>query len=222
MVGYQVRVRTELGQTSVWIFGRSSEWPGGPGSNPGNPILLFSSLPLFLTIVKYKYHRLFIESENQMINKGDKVPAVNLIGTDTKLIDLSKAVKGKPAVIAFFPGAFTSVCTAEMCHFRDDMAVFNSLKARVYGISVDSPFSNKEFKEKNQLNFEILSDYSKEAIKSFGVEMEDFLKVPGFTVAKRAVFISDSGGIIKFKWVSENPGIQPDYNAIQEALKSAK
>lgn len=156
-----------------------------------------------------------------MLNEGDKVPALRLVNTELKEIDLSKSAKG-PIVLAFFPGAFTSVCTKEMCHFRDDIAEFNSLKATVFGICVDSPFSNKEFKEKNQLSFEILSDYSREAVRSFGVELNDFAKMKGYTAAKRSVFILDSKGIIKFKWVSDDPGVEPDYNAVKSALQSMK
>ncbi len=156
------------------------------------------------------------------MNEGDRVPRLNLVDTELKGVELSSVAKGKPTIIAFFPGAFTGVCTKEMCHFRDDMQQLNSMNGKVYAISVDGPFANKEFKAKNSLNFDILSDYNREAVRAFGVELNNFAKMNGYVAAKRSVFITDSNGIVRFKWVSEDPGVEPDYEAVKSALQRIK
>ena len=157
-----------------------------------------------------------------MVEIGESAPKINLVDTEMKKVSLPKASKGKAAVIAFFPGAFTGVCTKEMCTFRDVLEEFNSLNANVYAISVDSPFSNKAFKEKNQLNFTVLSDLKKRAIKQFDVVFKNFAFVKGYTAAKRSVFVVDTQGIVKYKWITDDPTVEPDYNAVKEAVKQAQ
>jgi len=125
---------------------------------------------------------------------------------------------GKKTVLAFFPGAFTSVCTKEMCTFRDSMQVLNSLNAQVVGISVNDPFTNKAFAEANNLQFPILSDYTRDTIRKFNVFHEDFGGLKGYVAAKRSVFILDSNGTVRYKWVSEDPGKQPDYEEVKKVL----
>jgi peroxiredoxin len=99
------------------------------------------------------------------------------------------------------------------------MAKLNALKAQVVGISVNDPFSNKAFAEANVLNFPLLSDYKREAVKSYGVKLKDFAGLEGYTAAKRSVFILDREGIVRYVWVSENPGIEPDYEEIEKVLE---
>ena len=122
-------------------------------------------------------------------------------------------------MLAFYPGAFTGVCTKELCTFRDAMSNFNNLNAQVVGISVDAPFANKAFATQNNLQFPLLSDYSREVSKEYGGVHEDFAGMKGYSASKRAVFIIDANGTVKYAWVSENPGVEPDYNAITQALK---
>ncbi len=153
---------------------------------------------------------------------GEKVPKLKLVDTELKKVELSSAIEGKPAIIAFFPGAFTSVCTKEMCRFRDDMGQLNSLNGRVFAISVDGPFANREFKAKNGLNFDVLSDHKRKAAKAFHVEFKNFAHIRGYTAEKRSVFITDSNGVVRFKWVTEDPTVEPDYEAIKTALKEIK
>ena len=155
-----------------------------------------------------------------MVEIGEKIPKVELVDTELNLVNVKKEIKGKAAVLAFFPGAFTGVCTAELCKFRDSMAEFNSMNGSVYAISVDGPFSNKGFKERNNLNFSILSDYRRKAVKKFGVVLEDFAHLPGYTAAKRAVFVTDPKGIVRYKWVSDDPTVEPNYQEIKAALSS--
>ena len=128
-----------------------------------------------------------------MLNKikvGDKAPDFTLPDTDKKPRSLNEFL-GKKVVLAFFVGAFTSTCTKEMCEFRDSMSRLIDLNAQVIGISVNDPFSNKAFAEKNRLPFPILSDYKREVIKTYGLELPNFAGLDGYTVAKRSIFILD-------------------------------
>ena len=152
-----------------------------------------------------------------MVEIGEKAPEVELVDTELKKVKVPSDFKGKVVVLAFYPAAFTSVCTKEMCTFRDSMAKFNEFNAVVIGISVDPPFSNKAFKEHNKLNFTILSDFNREAVKMYGVAGElPILK--GYILAKRSVFVIDRNGIIRYKWVSEDPSKEPNYEEIKQIV----
>jgi peroxiredoxin len=143
---------------------------------------------------------------------------------DFQLFDQNKVTRslkdfsGQKVVLAFFPGAFTSVCTKEMCAFRDSMKPMMELGAQVVAVSVNDPFTNKAFAEANQLPFTILSDYQRETIRAYGVFHEDFAGLKGYTVAKRSVFILDQHGNLQYKWVSEDPGKEPNYEEIIRQL----
>jgi len=150
---------------------------------------------------------------------GDIAPDFELYDTDLKLVRLGDLLaQGKIVILAFFPGAFTSVCTNEMCAFRDRMALLEKANAIVVGISVDSPFTLKKFKEENRLNFILLSDYNREVIKLYDVYHETF-PVPIASrlrmIAKRSVFIlSPPDGRIEYVWISDNPLVEPNYEEV--------
>jgi len=150
---------------------------------------------------------------------GSKAPDFTLVDTDRKPRSL-KEFTGKRVVLAFFPGAFTGVCTKEMCTIRDAMASFNAMAAQVVGISIDSPFANKAFVDQNKLAFPVLSDYTKEVSKSYCGLYDDFAGLKGYTAAKRAVFILDAAGIVKNVWICDSPGNEPPYEEITKALRS--
>jgi len=151
------------------------------------------------------------------VNVGEKAPDFTLQDTERKPRKLNEFL-GKKLVLAFFPGAFTSVCTKEMCAFRDSMARLSELKAQVVGVSVNDPFSNKGFAERNMLTFPLLSDYNREVVRLYGIELKDFAGLKGYSVAKRSVFVLDKKGFVRYRWVSEDPGIEPDYKEIEKAL----
>ena len=155
------------------------------------------------------------------IKVGDKAPDFTLPDTELKKRTL-KEFLGHKIVIAFFVGAFTSVCTKEMCAFRDSMARLTDLEAQVIGISVNDPFSNKAFAEKNRLTFPILSDYNRQAIKAYGVETPNFGGLDGYTVAKRSIFIVNPNGTVKYVWTTDNPTIEPNYKEIETTLEKIK
>ena len=145
---------------------------------------------------------------------GQKLPDFQLHDQDRKQRSL-KEFLGKKVVLAFFTGAFTGVCTKEMCTFRDSL---QTLPGQIVAISVNDPFSNKGFAETHQLQFPILSDYTRETIKKYNIVSNDFAGLKGYTAAKRSVFILDENGVVRYKWVSEDPGKEPNYEEIKSTL----
>lgn len=155
------------------------------------------------------------------VEVGQKAPEFKLYDTDKKERSLSE-FSGKNVILAFFPGAFTGVCTKEMCNLRDSMSRFNNLNGQVIGVSVDAPFSNKAFADQNKLSFPILSDFNRQVVKAYNAVQENFAGLNGYNSAKRSVFVLDKNGIIKYKWVSDNPGIEPNYEEVVKALEPLK
>ena len=135
---------------------------------------------------------------------------VNLSDTDRKQRSLSE-FKGQDVVLAFFPGAFTGVCTTEMCTFRDRADAFNAMNAQVLGISVDGAFAQKAWSDANNLNFPLLSDFQREAVNAYGVTLPNFAGMEGYVASQRAVFVVDKEGVIRFTWVGETRASEPDY-----------
>ena len=133
---------------------------------------------------------------------------------------LSEAIEDGPVVLAFFPGAFTSVCTGEMTTFRDRLDGLVDAGASLYGVSIDSPFSLGEFADQNELNFPLVSDTNKEVIDAYDIVM-DFADLGVFGVAKRSIFVVDGDGRITYAWVSDDPGVEPAYDEVEAAAKEA-
>ncbi|MCA9491272.1 MAG: peroxiredoxin [Myxococcales bacterium] len=148
---------------------------------------------------------------------GKPAPAFSLLDTGRKPVSLEEQ-RGHKVVLAFFPAAFTGVCEKELCTFRDAMAALNELDARVLAISVDAPFSNAAFAQRNALEFPVLSDYARTAVEAYGVAHHDFAGMPGYTAAKRSVFVVGPDGDVTWEWVAPNPGVEPDYDAVKAAL----
>lgn len=148
---------------------------------------------------------------------GQNAPAFSLPNTKREIVSL-ESLRGQKVVLAFFPAAFTGVCTTELCTFRDQLAAFNAINATVVGICVDAPFTNAAFAEKNGLNFPILSDYSRAAVTAYGIAHNDFAGMPGYTASKRAVFVVDAAGVVTYEWVGPNPGVLPPFDEISAAL----
>jgi len=146
---------------------------------------------------------------------GQKAPEFKLLNDKREEVTLSSQ-KGHPVVLAFFPAAFTGVCTKELCTFRDSMAKLNSANAQVYGISVDTTFVLAEFKKQQNLNFPLLADNDKKAAKTFGVVMP---KHENFT--QRVTFVIDKQGIIRKIYPTVDVRKHPDevLSYIRENLK---
>ena len=153
-----------------------------------------------------------------MLSIGDMAPDFTLTAQDKSSVTLSD-MRGSRVILAFYPAAFTGVCTKEMCSFSDGMVSLESSGARVLGISVDSPFSNAAFAEANGITFPLLSDVHREAVEAYGVALGDFV-IPGYTVAQRSVFVVETDGSIGYAWVADNPGLEPDYDAVMTHCES--
>ena len=147
---------------------------------------------------------------------GQSAPDFTLYNSDRQPVTLSEQ-KGKNILLLFFPLAFTSVCTAELCSVRDSMNVYEGLNATPFGISVDSTATLNKFKEDQGLNFTLLSDFNKEVSRSYDAIYEEWgYGMKG--VSKRAAFIVDKNGLVQYAEVLENAGDQPNFEAIKEKL----
>ena len=148
---------------------------------------------------------------------GQAAPNFTLFNTEKKEISLTD-YKGKNVVILFFPLAFTGVCTAELCNIRDNYNVYTSLNAEVIGISVDSLFVLEKFKNSENYNFDLLSDFNKTASKDYDTLYETFaFGMQG--VSKRSAFVVDKNGILQYAEVLEDAGKQPNFDAIKACLE---
>jgi peroxiredoxin len=152
-----------------------------------------------------------------MIEIGSQAPNFSLLDTKREVKSLSD-FKGRNTVLAFFPAAFSGVCDKEMCSLQDSMAQLNDVNANIVGICVDGPFTNAEFVKRNNLQFPVLSDYKHEAISTYDVVLTGFAGMPDYITAQRSVFILDAAGVIRFKWIAESPGIEPDYATVKQEL----
>jgi peroxiredoxin len=152
------------------------------------------------------------------IKVGVHAPHVTLIDTERSPVELPK--HHEVTVLAFFPAAFTGVCTKEMCTFRDSLSAFEEVKAKVYGISVDSPFALAEFKKQQKLNFSLLADFKHEAIKAYDIVYPNLANI-GFTAATRSVFVVGKDGNVAWTWVAESPPQEPNYDDVKRAVAAA-
>ena len=155
------------------------------------------------------------------LTPGQKAPSITLYDTEKNKVSLDD-FKDKNVLILFFPLAFTSVCTAELCSIRDNIATYNNVNAQVLGISVDSMYVLNKFKAEQQLNFPLLSDFNKEAATAFDVLYETFPSYNLKGVSKRAAFIIDKQGIIQYAEECAKPADLPDFSAIQQKLITLK
>jgi peroxiredoxin len=152
-----------------------------------------------------------------MLQTGTTAPDFTLFSNTREKVSLA-GLRGKTVVLAFFPAAFTGVCEKELCSFRDSLANLNELNATVLGISVDAPFANNAFAQRNNVNFPLLSDYTREATRAYDIALDDFAGMPGYTASKRAVYVVDPDGQITYAWVGPNPGVEPNYDEVHAAV----
>jgi len=154
-----------------------------------------------------------------MITVGQKAPDFTLHTSDMNVKITLNELQGKNVLLLFFPQAFTGVCTKELCSVRDNIAQYNNATAEVLGISVDSPFTLAKFKEEQGLNFTLLSDFNKEVSTAYDTIYDSFIGwMKG--VSKRAAFIIDKEGIVKYAEVLESAGDLPNFEAINTTLAS--
>jgi peroxiredoxin len=151
------------------------------------------------------------------VDVGSTAPDFTLTNQDREPVTLSSQ-RGKPVVLAFFPAAFSSVCTKELCTFQDQLGRLNDVKAQVYGISVDTFFTLKAFQDAQHLTFPLLSDFNKQVIRDYGVYNEDMIGLKG--IAKRAVFVLDKQGVVRYREVLEDARNEPSYEKVLQTLKT--
>jgi peroxiredoxin len=150
------------------------------------------------------------------IEIGQVAPEFSLYNSEKKLNSLSE-LKGRNVLLLFFPLAFTSTCTKELCSVRDNISTYNNSNASVLGISVDSLHTLAKYKEEQKLNFDLLSDFNKEVSAAYGSIYEMFgYNMKG--VSKRSAFVIDKMGIIRYAEVLENASEIPDFNSIHQIL----
>ncbi len=153
------------------------------------------------------------------VRTGDMAPAFQLPQGPGDVVDLGEHIGSEKVVLLFFPLAFSSVCTAELCTISQDWGAWDDLGARVFGISVDSPFVTQRFREEEGITFPLLSDFNKHVAEEYGVLYENLVGLEG--VAKRSAFVVDASGRVVYDWVSEDSGVEPDYDEIRSALEAA-
>lgn len=148
-----------------------------------------------------------------MAKIGDTAPEFTLKNTDKNDVSLAD-YNGQAVILAFYPGAFTGVCDKEMCAFQDSLGKLNDSNAVVLGISVDSPWANAEFARKYNLEFDLLSDLNRDVVGSYDAAFVGLGGIDGYICANRVVIVIDKNGIVQHRWVAENPGVEPDYDAV--------
>ena len=154
------------------------------------------------------------------VEAGSKAPDFTLVNGDREPVKLGDQIGSGNIILAFFPGAFSGVCTKEMCTLRDSISQLNGLGARLYGISTDTFFTLNEWGDQQKLGFPLLSDYNKEAIRAYDVVNPDMIGLKN--IARRAVVVIDKGGVIRYREVLEDARNEPDYDKLKAALATLK
>jgi len=149
---------------------------------------------------------------------GAKAPDFTLHNQDRQEVTLSEQLKKGPVVLAFMPAAFSSVCTTEMCTFRDSTAELDKFNATVLGITVDTFFALGAWRKAENLGITLLSDFNKDVIRAYGVVNPDMIGLKD--IAKRSIFVIDKNGIVRYKEVLEDARNEPDYGKAKAALAS--
>ena len=153
------------------------------------------------------------------IRTGDTAPAFSLPAKPGEIVDVGLTIGRDVVVLVFFPLAFSSVCTAEMKIMAESWDRWRGLGARVFGISVDSPFVTDRFRQVENIPFPILSDFNREVSSLYGVLYEDFFGLKG--VAKRSVFVIDRTGTVVYDWVTDDADVEPSYDDVEAAVRAA-
>jgi peroxiredoxin len=153
------------------------------------------------------------------VEVGAKAPDFTLPNQNREPVTLSEQLKHGPVVLAFFPAAFSGVCTKEMCTFRDSMAELNKVSGTVLGVSTDTFFTLKAWGDQQKLTFPLLSDYNKDVIRKYGVVNPDMVGLKD--IAKRAVFVIGRDGTVQHREVLDDARNEPDYGKVTRAIANS-
>ncbi len=154
------------------------------------------------------------------LTRGEAAPDLALPRGPGDVVRLSQHAGGRPAVVLFFPLAFSPVCTEELCAVQEDLARWEALDAAVVAVSVDSPFVVRRFAEETGAGFPVLSDFNREAVTAFGVRNDDYWGLKG--VAYRSAFVLDGEGRVAWAWWSEDDSVLPDLDAVAAAVDEVR
>jgi glutaredoxin-dependent peroxiredoxin len=154
-----------------------------------------------------------------VLRLGQKVPEFSLPDADKKTRSLGEFTKQGTVVLAFFPFAFSGVCDKEMCMFRDGFDNLQRAEAQLVGISVDSTFALKAFAQTYNLQFPLLSDFNKKITKLYGVLQDPWVGFGYKGVAKRSVMVVDKRGMLRYRWVTDEPSDEPPYGEVMKAAQ---
>lgn len=152
------------------------------------------------------------------LQPGDAAPDVKLPSDALETVSFTDFAGERPVVVLFFPLAFTSTCTEEMCTMAEDMSAYRELDAQVLAVSVDSPFVLQRFKKECGADFPFLSDFNREAARAFGVLRPEPLGPGLLGTSDRSAFVIGRDGKVSYTWFSKNPGLLPPFEEIKEAL----
>jgi len=150
---------------------------------------------------------------------GTKAPDFTLKskqGEDLVDVKLSERLGGKNVVLLFFPLAFTGVCTAEMCDVSGGLSGYADVGAEVIGVSVDSPFAQEAWAQKEHIGVTLVSDLNKEVTKAYDVLFPNLAGIGDS--AARAAFVIDRNGVIRYAEQTPSPKEVPNFDAIKAAL----
>lgn len=154
-----------------------------------------------------------------VLRLGQKAPEFSLPDADKKIRSLGEFTKQGTAILAFFPFAFSGVCDKEMCTFRDGFGALQAAGAQVVGVSVDSSYSLKAFAQTYNLQFPLLSDFNKRVVRLYGVLQDPWVGLGYKGVAKRAAFVVDKRGMLRYRWVTDVPSEEPPYSEVVKAAQ---
>jgi peroxiredoxin len=151
---------------------------------------------------------------------GQPAPPFELSASTGDTVSLADYTGRGPTVLLFVPLAFTPVCTNELRIIRDDFKTYQGLGARVLAASVDSQFTLKVWADQLKLPFPLLSDFNKETARAYGALYEDLMGLKG--VAKRAAFVIDAEGVVRYRWVSDDADALPNFDEIKGVLEEIR
>jgi len=153
-----------------------------------------------------------------VLRLGQRVPEFSLPDYNKQQRSLAEFLQKGTTSLAFFPFAFSGVCDKEMCTFRDGLSRISGAGGQISGISVDSLFTLKVFAQTYGLQFPLLSDFNKKVTKLYGVLQDPWVGYGYRGVAKRSVFVVDTKGILRYKWITDVPSNEPPYEEVMAAV----
>ena len=151
------------------------------------------------------------------MQQGDKAHLFSLAAAIGETVDVGELIGSGPVILLFIPFAFSSVCTTELCRVGSEWPQWKVPNGHVFGICTDSPFVTSKWRADENIPFAVLSDFNRDVARAYGVLDESLMGPPG--VAKRSAFVIDNEGRIAYRWVSDDPSVEPDYDEIRNAVE---